>query len=134
MPWEAPRARNLSLLEALTRAYGACAMVAWEGERVVDVLTFRAVELPPMRVAFRRALGADSEAVAWGEVLAWTQRNGLLRPDRPPRLFGYDSRGPMAGATTPALAAARARWKALKAAGHELADDGVSTRTWTRRP
>lgn len=40
MPWEALRARNLPLLEALTRAYGACAMLAWEGERVVGMLRF----------------------------------------------------------------------------------------------
>lgn len=66
----------------------------------MDILTFRAVELPPVRVAFRRALGADSEMVAWREVLAWCHRNGLLRPDAPPRLFGYDSRSPVRVATS----------------------------------
>ena len=40
VPWEALRARNLPLLEKLTRAYGACAMLAWEGERVVGMLRF----------------------------------------------------------------------------------------------
>lgn len=40
MPWEAFRARNLPLLEKLTRTYGACAMLAWEGERVVGMLRF----------------------------------------------------------------------------------------------
>jgi hypothetical protein len=65
----------------------------------LDILTFRIVELPPMRVAFRRALGANSEAVAWQEVLAWCHRNGLLRPEAPPRLFGYDSRSPERVAT-----------------------------------
>lgn len=65
----------------------------------MDILTFRIVELPPMRVAFRRALGANSEAVAWQEVLAWCHRNGLLRPEAPPRLFGYDSRSPERVAT-----------------------------------
>lgn len=53
----------------------------------MDILTFRAVEFPPMRVA-------------WRKVLAWCHSNGLLRADSPPRLLGYDSRGPMAGATT----------------------------------
>lgn len=65
----------------------------------MDILTFRIVELPPMRVAFRRALGANSEAVAWQEVLACCHRNGLLRPEAPPRLFGYDSRSPERVAT-----------------------------------
>lgn len=40
MPWDALRARNLPLLEAFTRAYGACAMLAWEGARVVGMLRF----------------------------------------------------------------------------------------------
>ncbi len=40
MPWEALRARNLLLLEKLTRTYGACAMLAWEGDLAVGMLRF----------------------------------------------------------------------------------------------
>jgi GNAT superfamily N-acetyltransferase len=38
--WPACRARNLPLLRRLTAVYGACAMLAWEGERVVGSLRF----------------------------------------------------------------------------------------------
>jgi hypothetical protein len=40
VPWEACRARNLPLLEKLTDAYGACAMLARDGEQVVGTLRF----------------------------------------------------------------------------------------------
>lgn len=38
--WPAFRARNLPLLQRLTAVYGACAMLAWEGTRVVGTLRF----------------------------------------------------------------------------------------------
>jgi N-acetylglutamate synthase-like GNAT family acetyltransferase len=40
VPWEACRMRNLPLLDKLTNAYGACAMLARDGDRVVGTLRF----------------------------------------------------------------------------------------------
>jgi GNAT superfamily N-acetyltransferase len=40
VPWERCRRRNLPLLARLTRTYGACAIVAREGERIVGYLRF----------------------------------------------------------------------------------------------
>jgi GNAT superfamily N-acetyltransferase len=40
VPWEQIRARNLPLLTRLTRLYGSCAMLAWDGDRVVGFLRF----------------------------------------------------------------------------------------------
>lgn len=40
MPWAQLRARNVPLLERLTEVYGACAMVARDGERIVGQLRF----------------------------------------------------------------------------------------------
>ena len=40
VPWERCRKRNLPLLAKLTRAYGACAIVARDGERIVGHLRF----------------------------------------------------------------------------------------------
>ncbi len=40
LDWTALRARNVPLLEALTSAYGACAVLAREGPRVVGTLRF----------------------------------------------------------------------------------------------
>ena len=40
MDWPALRARNVPLLRKLTEAYGACAVVAREGDRIVGTLRF----------------------------------------------------------------------------------------------
>lgn len=40
VPWERCRTRNLPLLAKLTRTYGACAIVAREGQRIVGHLRF----------------------------------------------------------------------------------------------
>lgn len=40
IPWAAFRARNLPLLQKLTRVYGSCAVTAWDGEQVVGMLRF----------------------------------------------------------------------------------------------
>lgn len=40
VPWERCRRRNLPLLRKLTRTYGACAIVARDGERIVGHLRF----------------------------------------------------------------------------------------------
>jgi len=40
VPWERCRRRNLPLLAKLTRTYGACAIVARDGERIVGHLRF----------------------------------------------------------------------------------------------
>jgi len=40
MPWERYRKRNIPLLEKLTRIYGACAIVARDGGRIVGQLRF----------------------------------------------------------------------------------------------
>lgn len=47
--WPAFRARNLPLLQRLTAVYGACAMLAWAGSRVVGTLRFypRAIMMGP---------------------------------------------------------------------------------------
>lgn len=40
LPWATYQARNLPLLQKLTRVYGSCAVTAWDGERVVGMLRF----------------------------------------------------------------------------------------------
>ncbi len=40
MPWERFRERNIPLLRKLTRTYGACAIVARDGEEIVGLLRF----------------------------------------------------------------------------------------------
>ena len=40
MPWNRYRRRNLTLLEKLTKAYGACAIVARDGDEIVGQLRF----------------------------------------------------------------------------------------------
>jgi GNAT superfamily N-acetyltransferase len=40
IPWERYRKRNLALLEKLTRTYGACAIVARDGDEIVGQLRF----------------------------------------------------------------------------------------------
>jgi len=40
VPWERCRTRNLPLLAKLTRTYGACAIVARDGEQIVGCLRF----------------------------------------------------------------------------------------------
>ena len=40
VPWDELRARNLPLLQKLTQTYGACAIVARAGERIVGQLRF----------------------------------------------------------------------------------------------
>jgi len=40
MPWERYRKRNLPLLEKLTRTYGACAILARDGDEIVGQLRF----------------------------------------------------------------------------------------------
>jgi hypothetical protein len=40
IPWERYRKRNLPLLEKLTRTYGACAIVARDGDEIVGQLRF----------------------------------------------------------------------------------------------
>lgn len=40
VPWERCRRRNLPLLAGLTRTYGACAIVARDGERIVGSVRF----------------------------------------------------------------------------------------------
>lgn len=40
MPWERFRERNVPLLRKLTRTYGACAIIARDGEKIVGLLRF----------------------------------------------------------------------------------------------
>jgi hypothetical protein len=40
MPWDALRARNIPLLQILTDRYGACAVIAQDGDQVVGQLRF----------------------------------------------------------------------------------------------
>ena len=47
MPWADLRARNVPLLRKLTRTYGACAVVARDGERVVGTLRFYPKSVAP---------------------------------------------------------------------------------------
>lgn len=47
MPWQELRARNVPLLGKLTRSYGACAVLARDGEAVVGTLRFYPKALCP---------------------------------------------------------------------------------------
>ena len=51
VPWERCRRRNLPLLAKLTRAYGACAIVARDGERIVGHLRFYPKAICNMKAA-----------------------------------------------------------------------------------
>ncbi|MDH4156546.1 MAG: AraC family transcriptional regulator [candidate division Zixibacteria bacterium] len=51
-------------------------------------------EIPPMRVASCRAVSATPEHDAWRTLMDWADKNGLLAPSRPYRLFGFDNPGP----------------------------------------
>lgn len=59
VPWERCRKRNLPLLAKLTRTYGACAVVAWAGERIVGHLRFYPKAICAMKAAGRLCLQQD---------------------------------------------------------------------------
>ena len=62
VPWERFRERNAPLLTKLTKTYGACAVVAREGERVVGQLRFYPKAVCEMQGAGYLCLQQDSPA------------------------------------------------------------------------
>jgi GNAT superfamily N-acetyltransferase len=59
VPWERCRRRNLPLLERLTQVYGACAIIARDGERIVGHLRFYPKAVCRMPDAGRLCLQQD---------------------------------------------------------------------------
>ena len=56
LPWDPYRKRNIPLLVKLTRTYGACAIVARDGDRIVGQLRFYPRAVVDMKgAAARRA-------------------------------------------------------------------------------
>lgn len=62
MPWERYRTRNTALLAKLTDLYGACAMVARDGENIVGILRFYPKSVGEMEGAGLLCLQQDSPA------------------------------------------------------------------------
>ena len=61
--------------------------------KVTDV---RIVRLEPLRVASALGFGAEPESLAWQKILAWAERNGVLK-DTEARRFGFNNPSPSAG-------------------------------------
>lgn len=62
VPWERCRKRNLPLLTRLTHTYGACAMLARDGERIVGHLRFYPKAVCTMKAAGGLCLQQDYPA------------------------------------------------------------------------
>jgi hypothetical protein len=59
LPWERYRKRNLPLLRNLTRVYGACAIVAMDGEKIIGHLRFYPKAVCGMKGAGEMCLQQD---------------------------------------------------------------------------